>query len=47
METIKTLYAKLHRVEKYLGLPLSSWGLRKEELVKKLKDIRKKYNVII
>ena len=47
METIKTLYFKLHRVEKYLGLPLSPSGLKEEELVKKLKDIRKEYNVII
>ena len=47
MENTKTLYSKLHRVEKYLGLPLSPSGLKKEELLKKLKDIRKEYSVII
>lgn len=41
------LIKKLHRVEKYLGLPLSPIGLSAKEIEKKLKDIRIKYNVII
>lgn len=44
---IDHLIKKLHRAEKYLGLPLSPIKLSKEEIEKKLKDIRIKYNVII
>jgi len=41
------LIKRLHRVEKYLGLPLSPLYLSEKEIEKKLKDIRIKYNVII
>jgi len=47
MDNTKTLLMKLHRVEKYLGLPLTIGKHTKEQLEKKLKDIRKKYDVII
>jgi hypothetical protein len=47
MKVNNHLIKKLHRVEKYLGLPLSPTHLSAKEIEKKLKDIRIKYNVII
>ena len=43
----KEIISKLHRVEEYLGLPLSPIDLIKEDALKKLKYIRKEFNVII
>jgi hypothetical protein len=47
MANIKFLLEKLNRAEKYLGLPLTIGKHTKEQLEKKLKDIRIKYDVII
>jgi hypothetical protein len=47
MESRTFLLEKLNRVEKFLGLPLTTDKLKLQEIKNRLKDIRIKYNVII